>query len=296
MSRIGDVRAAVQTWGTDDVMSTSCVANFLGIGVEAITYDRMFEWIDYWLRDKRSRSHHIACINAYCVTLSLADERLARIYNSADIAGADGIPFVWWIRTFLRAKCDRLAAPDILLQLAQRAEHTGYTFFLYGGAPDVVENMKKNLEQRFPHIKIVGFMSPPFRALTEEEDNAITNHINSLRPDIVLVGLGTPKQDYWIDDHLYRIRGTVIIASGATFDFFGGRIKMAPEIIRKSGFEWLYRLLGKDFNRLWRRYTIMHAVFLWKFAQQLVKLDVRECTRLVRPENRSVSEITDLLK
>lgn len=262
------------------------VANFLGIGIDALTYGDMFDRIDKWLKTKNGRSHHIACINAYCVTLAMKDERLTKIYNGADIVGADGVPFVWWIRKILKEKCDRLAAPDILLQLAQRARKTGYSFYLYGGAPDVVANMKKNLEQTFPYIKIVGSMAPPFRPLTEEEDRKITNEINYLQPDIVCVGLGTPKQDYWIEDHLYKIQGAVLIASGATFDFFGGRVRMAPEFIRKSGFEWLYRLVGKDFRRVWKRYTVMNVLFLWNFAMQLTGLRLRKPERWTRPERQ----------
>ena len=99
----------------------------------------------------------------------------------------------------------------------------------------------------------------------QEEDEKIINEINALKPDIVCVGLGTPKQDYWIDENLEKIKGSVLIASGATFDFFGGRIKMAPDFIRKSGFEWMYRLFGKDFKRLWKRYIIMYSVFAATF-------------------------------
>jgi N-acetylglucosaminyldiphosphoundecaprenol N-acetyl-beta-D-mannosaminyltransferase len=260
------------------------IANFLGIGVDALTYREMFDRIDKWLANKHARSHHIACINAYNVTLALNNDRLTKIYNGADIVGADGMPFVWWIRTFRKVKCDRLAAPDIVLQLAQRAKQTGYSFYLYGGAPDIVANMKRYLQQRFPHINIVGFMAPPFRPLTEEEDREIVNEINRLQPDIVCVGLGTPKQDYWIEDHLYKIRGAVLVASGATFDFFGGRIRMAPELIRKSGFEWLYRLLSKDFFRLWKRYTVMNLLFLWNFALQLIGFRFRRSERWTRPE------------
>jgi N-acetylglucosaminyldiphosphoundecaprenol N-acetyl-beta-D-mannosaminyltransferase len=118
-------------------------------------------------------------------------------------------------------------------------------------------------------------MSPPFRALTEEEDTTICAEINHLKPDIFLVGLGTPKQDYWIEDHLEKVRGSVFVASGATLDFFGGRIKMAPKWIRVSGFEWLYRLFSKDFNRLWKRYTYYNYIFLKYFFLQMC--GVKKC-------------------
>ena len=261
---------------------TRTVANFLGVGVDAITYPQVDRQIDQWLRSKDTRSHHIACLNAYCVTLALKDARLRQIYNGADIAGADGVPFVWWARHVYKAPCDRLDGPDLLLHLARRSETLGYTFYFYGATEDVVQNMIKFLKARFPKMKIVGSMAPPFRALTVEEDSKLISEINRLRPDILCVGLGTPKQDYWIDEHLYKIRGTVMIACGATFDFFGGRIKMAPPAIRRSGFEWLYRLFSKDFKRLWKRYTIMNALFMWYFALQIINIIPRPLHRWER--------------
>ena len=171
-----------------------------------------------------------------------------------------------------------------MLELAKHSKETGYTFYLYGGSPDVVVKMKEYLEDKFPHIKIVGYYSPPFRDLTEEEDEKICDEINRLQPDIISVGLGTPKQDYWIEDHIYKIHGSVMIASGATFDFFGGRIKMAPKFVRESGFEWLYRLFSKDFFRLWRRYILMNLVFMWNFTLQTLRIHVRKVERCTRPE------------
>ena len=266
------------------IKSNYKIANFLGVGLQAITYNDVFKEVDRWITDKAGRSHHIACINAYCVTLALDNDRLKRISNSADIAGPDGIPFVRWIKRTLNVPCDRIAAPDTILELAKHSKTTGYTFYLFGGAPDVVVKMKEYLEQRFPHINIVGYYSPPFRAMTELEDKAICDEINRLKPDIISVGLGTPKQDYWIEDHIYKIHGSVLIASGATFDFFGGRIKMAPEFIRNSGFEWLYRLFSKDFFRLFRRYVLMNIFFMWNFALQIMQIRVRPVSRVTRAD------------
>lgn len=258
-------------------------ANFLGIAVEALTYADMFASVDKWLSDKTIRSHHIAVINAYCVTSSLENTRLTDIYNGADIVSPDGMPFVYWIRTFCRVPCDQFDASSIILQLSQRAKETGYTFYLYGGHPNVVVQMKKNLESMFPYIKIVGYRSPPFRPLTDEEDQEICDEINRLKPDIVCIGLGTPKQDYWIDDHITKIRGSVFIPCGAIFDFFGGRVKRAPKFIQRTGFEWLYRLLSKDFKRLFKRYTIMNISFLWNFSLQLLRIRVRQPQQWQRP-------------
>lgn len=256
--------------------------------MEGLTYGDMFERIDRWLTDKTSRSHHIACINAFCSTLAMSDERLCRIYNGADIVGADGMPFVWWINWTTGVKCDRFAARDTLVQLIEQSKETGYTFYLYGGAPEVVKKMKENLEAQYPWVKIVGIHSPPFRPMTEEEDDAICAEINRLKPDIISVGLGTPKQDYWIEDHIYKIPGAVFLASGAIFDFFGGRVRFPPPWVQKSGFEWLYRLLGRDFFRLLRRYTVLNVIFLWNFMLQTLRISVRQPAPWTRPEKDPV--------
>jgi N-acetylglucosaminyldiphosphoundecaprenol N-acetyl-beta-D-mannosaminyltransferase len=264
-------------------VSARGVADFLGIKLDAISYSELFDLVDQWIADKGARSHHVACVNAFCVALAQEDDRLRRIYNSADVTGPDGMPFVRWIQWIKRAPTDRIAAPDTISALAAESMSRGYTFYLYGGDEAMAVGMKDYLERQFPGIRIVGFRSPPFRPLTEEEDAAICAEINSLKPDIICVGLGTPKQDYWIEDHLYRVRGAVMIASGATFDFFGGRVALAPEWVRRSGFEWLFRLAGRDFKRLWRRYTVYNARFLTGFLLQLVGLRRPIGERLTRP-------------
>jgi N-acetylglucosaminyldiphosphoundecaprenol N-acetyl-beta-D-mannosaminyltransferase len=244
--------------------------NFVGIDVEALVYRELFEKVDRLIQDKTGRSHHVAIINAFCAAMALKDAKLKRIYREADLSGPDGRPFVYWLRFFLKTPCDQFDASSIVMELAREAKVKQYTFYLYGGEPDVVVQMKARLEQLYPHIKIKGYHSPPFREMTPEEDRAICDGINQLKPDIVCVGLGTPKQDYWIYDHKEKIRGAVFIPCGAMFDFFGGRVRRAPRIVTKSGFEWLYRLFSKDFKRLWYRYTVMNALFLWNFFLQCV--------------------------
>jgi N-acetylglucosaminyldiphosphoundecaprenol N-acetyl-beta-D-mannosaminyltransferase len=246
-------------------------ADFIGMRVDAVTFPDMFAAVDRWIADKAGPSHHIACLNAYCASLAHEDPKLAAIYEAADIAGPDGMPFVRWIRTVLHAPCDRFYGPDVICELAAHAAQTGYTFYLYGGTPETAQGMKAHLERRYPHLRLVGCHAPPFRPLTPDEDRAVCDEINALQPDIILVGLGTPKQDFWIADHRAKIRGSVMIAVGAAFDFFGGRIQMAPRFVQRSGFEWLYRLASKDFGRLWRRYTIHNAHFMWHFARQLAQ-------------------------
>jgi N-acetylglucosaminyldiphosphoundecaprenol N-acetyl-beta-D-mannosaminyltransferase len=245
--------------------------NMLGVRMDCLSYDDMHRIFREWLSDKSGRSHSLALINVNCCVSALLDKRLVQLYNGADLVGVDSMPFLRWARKFYNKKADRFYAPDLMLEASRKAKEYGYTFFLYGGSPGAPDRMEEYLRERFEGIRIVGKYSPPFRALTEAEDQAVCDMINEVQPDIVWVGLGSPKQDVWISEHRERIRGSILIASGATFDFFSGRIKQAPEWIRNAGFEWLYRLT-KDFRRLWVRYTVYNVIFLFMFALQVTGL------------------------
>jgi len=255
---------------------------FANVLIDAITYKELIAEVDHWLADKTSRSHHIATINAFCVSLALSNQRLHKIYSSADIAGPDGEPFVKWMRIFAGQKADKICARDTMLNLIEHSKTRNYSFYLFGGHPDVLASMEANFKRDFPHMNIVGSYSPPFRAITKEEDETFVEEMNRLKPDIIFVGLGTPKQDYWIDEHLESIRGSVMITCGATFDFFGGRVGMAPKWIQKSGFEWLFRLFGKDFKRLWKRYTVNNGIFLYNFFAQKLGIKTFQVNRVAR--------------
>ncbi len=245
--------------------------NILGINIDCLSFEDMYPIFDQWLADKSSRSHSIALINVYDNVLAMMDKKLGMVYRKADLRGIDGTPFLYWARLFYYKKSDRFYAPDLMLEVSSKAKEKGYTFFLYGGFPGSVDAIEQYLLERFEGIQVVGKYTPPFRPLTEDEDQALCDTINQLKPDFVWVGLGTPKQDFWIHEHREKIKGSIMVASGATFDFFSGRIRQAPKWIRSSGFEWLFRLT-QDFRRLWVRYTIFNLIFLGAFALQLMHI------------------------
>lgn len=245
--------------------------NILGVNMDCLSYKEMYPLFDTWLSDKSSRSHSLALVNVNCCVSALFDTRLRRVYNSADIVGIDSMPFLQWARAFYYKKSDRFYAPDLMLEISSKVKDKGYTFFLYGGTPDAPDKMVAYLKEQFEDVTIVGKYSPPFRPLTEEEDRVVCEMINAARPDFLWVGLGSPKQDLWILEHREKIRGSVLVASGAVFDFFGGNKRQAPKFIRNIGFEWLYRLT-QDFRRLWVRYTVYNVIFVVVFILQLLRI------------------------
>lgn len=213
-----------------------------------------------------------------------SNQEVERIYNQADVVVPDGMPFLRWMNHIDRLECDQFDASSILDVLANRSRVKGYTFYFLGGHEEVLDRMVKNLKLLYPHLQIVGSHSPPFRPPTVKEDQDLCDEINALKPDIICVGLGTPKQDYWIDEHIEKIRGAVFIPSGAIFDFIGGRVSRAPHWISQAGFEWLYRLCSKDFARLWHRYTVLNIKFLWNFALQILGIKEFRSDRISRTD------------
>jgi len=257
-------------------LSSAPSMRILGLDLDCLSYDEMHSAFDRWLADKGRPALSVALVNVNCCVSAVLDSSVFGVYKSAGIRGIDSMPFLWLARLVTRRKCDRLYAPDIMIEVARRARQKNYRFFLYGGAPGAAEHIAQMLQHQFPGVIIAGIYSPPFRPLTADEDEAVVKMINDAHPDFVWIGLGSPKQDVWIREHKERIRGCVMIASGATFDFFSGRIRQAPAWIRNSGCEWLFRLC-QDWRRLWRRYTIYNVIFIAAFLLEI--LGIRQWNR-----------------
>jgi N-acetylglucosaminyldiphosphoundecaprenol N-acetyl-beta-D-mannosaminyltransferase len=253
---------------------------FLGLSLHCVSYQDTFRQFDDWIRSRSNRGRSVALVNVNCCVSGLLDRNVRRLYQQADLLGIDSMPFLHIARLLKNKACDRLYAPDMMLEAAKQPPSRGYKFFLYGGAPGAPDAMSAYLRKSSPDVQIVGTLSPPFRALTRQEDEDVCRTILDSGANIVWIGLGSPKQDVWIADHCDKLPGCVLIASGATFDFFSGRVKQAPWVIRTLGFEWLFRLF-QDPARLWKRYTLYNLVFLGALSLELAGL--------LRLEERSAS-------
>lgn len=237
----------------------------LGVRVDALDMPRALGTIDGWIA---AREQHYVCIrDVHGVMACQTDHALRRIHAEAGMVTPDGMPLVWLSRRHGHPGTNRVCGPDFMLELCDHSRDRGYRHFLYGGAPGVVEDLKANLESRFPGLCIAGTYSPPFRPLTEQEDAEVVDMINAARPDIVWVGLSSPKQEYWMSAHKGRIDAAAMIGVGAAFDFHAGRQKRAPAWMQRSGLEWSYRLMSEP-RRLWRRYLVMAPRFLMLLARE----------------------------
>lgn len=132
------------------------------------------------------------------------------------------------------------------------------------------ELLGKTLKDKFG-INVVGEYSPPFRALTDQEDEEILTRIHDARPDVLWIGLSTPKQERWMYEHRLALRVPVVVGVGAAFDLNSGRTSQAPVWMREHGLEWSFRLLTEP-RRLWKRYLIYGSEFVWSVASELLAL------------------------
>lgn len=234
--------------------------NVLGVGISAINIEQALETIAGWI--EKREPHYVCVCTVHTVMECRRDGGLRRLVNAAGLATPDGMPLVWLGRLAGYGHVERVYGPDLMLALGERSASKGWRHFFYGGAEGVPEKLADALQRRFPGLQVAGGYSPPFRPLSEEEDSAVVSEINRSRPDIVWVGLGTPKQDWWVGSHVGQVSAPVLIAVGAAFDFLTGRIKQAPRWMQRSGLEWLFRL-SQEPGRLWQRYLIYNPQFLF---------------------------------
>jgi N-acetylglucosaminyldiphosphoundecaprenol N-acetyl-beta-D-mannosaminyltransferase len=243
--------------------------NVLGVRVSAINMAEALSIIDGWIA---YRQRHYVCITGvHGIMESQRDEGLRRIHNGAGLVTPDGMPLVWLSRLHGHRQVERVYGPDLMLALSQHSLSPGYKHFFYGGGEGVPELLGNNLRRRFPGLRVVGCYSPPFRALSGAEDEQITQTINEADPDIIWIGLSTPKQERWMAQHVARLTAPVLIGVGAAFDFHSGLKKQAPRWMQRSGLEWFFRLVTEP-RRLWRRYLVNNPLFVLLVLQQALGL------------------------
>ena len=253
--------------------------NVLGIGLSAITMADALAWIDHWIA--RRANQYICVTGVHGVMESQLDPALRVIHNRAGLVTPDGMPLVWISRLRGPRGVERVYGPDLMLACCESSVAKGYRHFFYGGATGVPERLSERLQKRFPGLQIAGQWSPPFRELTTLEEAELIERINAARPDIVWIGLSTPKQERWMARYVGRISAPVLIGVGAAFDMHAGVKKQAPRWMQRSGLEWLFRL-GTEPRRLWRRYLINNPRFIWRVLMQssgVVRHDLNGDTR-----------------
>jgi len=243
--------------------------NVLGVGISAINLPQAVAEIEGWIM--RRERHYVNVCTVHTVMECRHAQALRRLVNASGLATPDGMPLVWLSRWHGHRHAGRVYGPDLMLALCEQSQSTGHRHFFYGSAPGVADQLARNLLARYPGLVVAGTYSPPFREADAEEDASVIDAINAAAPDIVWVGLGTPKQDYWVARQRPRLSAPALIAVGAAFDFHSGAVRQAPPWMQRSGLEWLFRLVQEP-RRLGPRYLVNNPLFIANVSLQLTRL------------------------
>jgi N-acetylglucosaminyldiphosphoundecaprenol N-acetyl-beta-D-mannosaminyltransferase len=257
--------------GTPSVLSDPAAPNgwthrlILGMRVDATTYDDAARWIVACSAERVGR--YVCIANVHMTMEAWDDSGFRHMVNGADLVTPDGMPLVWALRRLGVQHAVRVYGPTLTLHVCERAAREGVPVGFYGGRPEAVEGLVAAMRERFPGLRVAYAVSPPFRALTPEEDDAVVAEVVASGARVLFVGLGCPRQERWMADHKDRLP-LVQLGVGAAFDFHAGLVRQAPPALQRVGLEWAFRLAMEP-RRLARRYGRHNPRFVWLLGRQL---------------------------
>jgi N-acetylglucosaminyldiphosphoundecaprenol N-acetyl-beta-D-mannosaminyltransferase len=243
--------------------------NVLGVAVSPINMGIALEQITRALANRQKG--YVCVTGVHGVSEAQTDPEFRQILNRAFLCTPDGMPLVWVGRWQGQKQMDRVYGPDLMLAVLALSEKTGWRHFFYGGAEGTAQVLRNKLLERFPKLQIVGANEPPFRPLNLDEQRKLRAELDAARPDIMWVGLSTPKQERFMAQYLDQLDVTLMFGVGAAFDFLAGKIRQAPRWMQRSGLEWCFRL-GCEPRRLWKRYFKNNPLFMARIFCQFTGL------------------------
>ena len=245
--------------------------SILGSRIHMVEIPDVVRLMDRWVGTESLTCHHVVNTGMHGIMEAHRDPKFKAILNAAALFAPDGILVVLLARFRGYPLAKKNTGPDLMWEFSKIASEKCYKYFLLGDTEETLHALVAQLTRAFPGLRIVGHHSPPFRPLTPKEDESIINAINEANPDVLWVGLGVPKQEWWISDHRDRLKIPVVVGAGASFKFLSGTVKRAPPWMRNRGFEWLWRL-AQEPRRVWRRVFVDAPQFVSLVALELAGL------------------------
>ena len=247
--------------------TTSCDRTMVaGTPVANLDYDGVIARIGSWIEARRSAS--VAVCSVHSIIEGRWNDSHRAALDHADLCTADGMPVVWMQWLMGNRRASRVYGPTLTQMLLARAASEGWRVAFYGGRDDALARMLDVVRAEHPELQVTFAKAPPFRPLTPMEDAADMAQLNAAKPDLIFVGLGCPKQEQWMADHVGRVPG-VMLGVGAAFDFIAGTVRQAPRPLQKLGLEWAFRLAMEP-RRLMKRYCTTNPAYLLCMAQQVL--------------------------
>jgi N-acetylglucosaminyldiphosphoundecaprenol N-acetyl-beta-D-mannosaminyltransferase len=229
-----------------------------------------------------TRTRQIVTANAQFFVLAEKNQRFRECLEASEYVCADGMPIVWACERFTGTKVPRITGVDFISLLCERGARDGLRVYLLGGRPGTAQATAESLKERFPGVVIAGVDCPDWGFETSSATLApVLARIAAAKPHILLAGLGAPKQEFFIQEHIRPLKVPIAIGIGGSFEILSGSLKRAPTWVQTRGFEWAYRLRQEP-RRLWKRYLVGNAEFFW----DIVKWRVRVLRQPVRVEPR----------
>jgi N-acetylglucosaminyldiphosphoundecaprenol N-acetyl-beta-D-mannosaminyltransferase len=214
------------------------------------------------------KGSYVCAANVHMCMEAYRDKAFQAVVNNAALVVPDGKPLMWWMWSFGASEAKQVRGPDLFSAVCEHASENGIPVALYGASPGTLERLQKYMIGKYPGIDISCAISPPFRLLSEEEQQDFLDSIGASGARILFVGLGCPKQENWMANNAPKL-DLVMLGVGAAFDFYSGDKKVAPEWMRKAGLEWLHRLLSEP-GRLWKRYLLNNPYFIYLYVKSLI--------------------------
>jgi N-acetylglucosaminyldiphosphoundecaprenol N-acetyl-beta-D-mannosaminyltransferase len=240
-------------------------ANVLGVFIDAVDMEQAMAMLDTQLQI--GPKGYVCFVGVHGILEAKKNGEVADAFRHAAMALPDGTPTVWVGRIQGLRAMNHVTGPAAMKEMFRRGEFAGYSHFFYGGKPGVAEELAARLKSQFPWTRVAGTFTPPFRELTPAEEQKLVAEIHRVKPDIVWVGISTPRQDLWMRRMLPRLDTRMMFGVGAAFDFLTGRIRPCPDWLKRAGLHWLHRL-AQDPVRLWGR-NLRNMEFLWHITLQL---------------------------
>lgn len=250
--------AIQSTKSIDHIKSSKLPVSILGIPFDNLTLSEAVQAI-HWMIQSR-RPHYVVTANIDFLVQSLSDIELRRVLWDANLVLCDGTPLLWISKIFGNRICQRVAGSDLVPELLNLCSRHGYRVFFLGGTEEVANKAAENVRRNYPGIKIAGVLAPPFLPLLEMDHDSICEQIKKSYPDLLLVSFSCPKSEKWFFMNYRRVGVPVGIGVGASIDFLAGKFLRAPHWMRRTGLEWLFRLIQEP-RRLWKRYSKDFVVF-----------------------------------
>lgn len=239
-----------------------------GTPVDLISINDLFEKLDQFVLV--GKSHYVCFCDAHLCVRAHKERHIKDIMDNASLVLPDGVSMTIGARLLGKNVPDRLPGPVVMIKYCEHGVRSGLKHFFYGGGPGIAEKLAENLHRKIPGLNVAGTFSPPFRPLSESEEIEVKEIIEKSKTDVLWIGLGAPKQELWMAEHVGKINVPLMMGVGAAFDFHSGNIKWAPLWIRKSGLEWVYRMFTGG-KRVFIRNAKFESLYTYIILKQVVE-------------------------